>query len=192
MPFQLVMVVIKHVINFWPSNLIWKQQHYHDFPPHYLVYWLTPVGFSSVMFVTCFPLFFMLLCVCFQFHHLLQLHTNCDLCDDEKSWISIFIRMELPDWDPAWDLSTFSVNMGDMNICPICSKKSNKYTYTLKCDMCQYTFHKHFTLLTEFGDFMQSGSQEYVPNLYFHLIMLLKIKISWIFWINSIVTVNFG
>ena len=136
--------------------------------------------------------------MCFEFHHLLQLHTIMQFCYhcesyDEKSWISIFIRMELPDWDPAWDLSTFSVNMADMYICPIWNKKSNKCTYTLKCDMCQYTFHKNCTLLTknEFDDFMQSGSQDWTcricaENLYFHSIMLLKTKISWIFWMNSI------
>ena len=63
LPFQLVMVLIKHVINFWPSNLIWKTTALPWSPLHCLVYWLTPVGFSSFMFVTCFPLIFMLLCV---------------------------------------------------------------------------------------------------------------------------------
>ena len=77
--------------------------------------------------------------------------------------------MELPGWDPASDQSTISVNMADMYmyICPILNKKSYKYTHTLKCDMCQYTFHKNCRLLTktELGDFMQSGSQDWTCGI---------------------------
>ena len=90
--------------------------------------------------------------MCFEFHHLLQQHTimpfcyHRDLCDDEKSWIFIFIRMQLPDWDPAWDLSTVSVNTTDMNICLICNKKITKIVHPCEKVIGIFFRHKFFII----------------------------------------------
>ena len=86
----------------------------------------------------------------------MQYSYYCDLCDYRKYWISFSIWMELPDWDSAWyiHVSTSSVNMADIDICPICE---------LKCDICQYTFNKNCTVLTktEFDGFIKYGSQDW-------------------------------
>ena len=167
MPFQLVMALIKHIINLKPSNLIWKTTALPWFPLHYLLYWLTPVGFSSLMFVTCIPLFFMLLCV-LSFTTFFNCTPSCNF-----AITVIFVMIKNPGYlfSYGWNywtgiqLEIYQPSQLTWLIwiyVQYVTKKSNKYIYTLNCDMCQYTFHTTCTLLTktESDDFMQSGSQD--------------------------------
>ena len=59
------------------------------------------------------------------------------------------------------------------------AKITNKYTCTLKCDRCQFTFHKNCTLLTN-TELKTSCNLDPKTGL------IKYVKISWIFWMNAI------